>query len=705
MIKFYCCFISALFLLQLQFSFSQDFWHPVGAVEGGRVVKIAVAPNGYIFAGGELGGIFRSTDNGASWEQTNKGLQDLRIKAIACDQESRIFTGTGSGIYRSVDNGDSWELVDNGFCNDISINSGGIIFAARGGNYQVSKSSDNGDNWFTINNGIDTTNISYVQYTSHGVLIAVDYSKGVFKSTDDGAGWTPSNTGYSVGDAPSSLATDNNGNIYLSTYLAGLYKSSDDGNSWSLINGDIADKYILDISINSSGDIFAATFTDIYKSVNNGTNWVQLNSGTLTRSLQCIAIDNADNIDVGTYYDGVVRSTDGGTSWQTLQNGLYFTTIKSIVADSSGNLYAVVDGKGVYKSTDEGNNWDILNIKDSLFNESILSLSTIPSGGLIAFATWGGPYVTTDYTSWNPFSGPSFSGNPFLTVAASENGYFFGGTSSGKIFRSSSSTPNWTNITDTLSSGYIYKIGIDSSGVVFVLSDVGVFRSTDNGNTWQNVNGIPATYNFSLLFSPWGDIFIGGGGDGGGIYRSTDDGMNWTNYQDGLTNSALLSLALNRDGTLFAGTYDGVFCSNDTGKTWIDSSSGLKSRQINSLIFTSSRYLLAGTRGSGFFKSVNPVITGIRKNEQLPQSFSLNQNYPNPFNPSTKITYTLQKDEKVILSIYNILGQKLTELVNENEIRGKHSIIFNADNLSSGVYFYKINAGNYNETRKMILIK
>ncbi|MEJ2617894.1 MAG: YCF48-related protein, partial [Ignavibacteriaceae bacterium] len=541
--------------------------------------------------------------------------------------------------------------------------------------------------------GIDTTNISYVQYTSHGVLIAVDYYKGIYKSTDSGAGWSPSNTGYTKSDGPSSLTSDSNGNIYLSTYFGGLYESTDDGDSWSQINGDIANNYILDIAENSSGDIFAATFTDLYKSVNDGTNWAQLNSGTVSQSLQCITIDNSDNLVVGTYYDGIVRSTDAGSSWETLQNGMYLTNIKSLVTDSTGNIYAVVNGKGVYKSTNEGNSWDLVNIKDSLFNESILSISTIPSGGLIAYATFGGPYVTTDYNSWSPFSDPSFTGNPFITVAASANDYFFGGTSSGKIFRSSSSTPGWSDITDTLSTSYIYKIGIGPSGEVFVISDVGVLRSTNNGDSWKYVNGIPPTYNFSIAFSPDGDIFIGGGGGEGGVYRSTDDGIDWTNYQDGLTNNGILSLAINYNGNVYAGTFNGVFSSDDSGKTWSNAGGGLASAEVNSLVFTSSHYLLAGTNGSGIFRSIIPVITDIKNKRQLPDKFSLNQNYPNPFNPSTKITFTLPKDEKVVLSIYNILGQKLTELINKYETKGKHSVRFNAGNLSSGVYFYIINAG------------
>ena len=225
------CYFIIILLSISNFSFSQNLWEPTGQIEGGRVVKVAVAPNGSIFAGGEWGGIFRSSDNGANWEQTNNGLSDLEIRALKCDPDGRIIAGTSHNIFMSTDNGDSWELSDIGYCSDISISSSGVIYAARGGIYQVTKSTDNGSSWDTINTGIDTTNITLVQYTNHGILIAVDYYKGIFKSTDDGATWSPSDSGYSIGDAPSSITSVNNGDIFLSTYFAGLYESTDDGSS------------------------------------------------------------------------------------------------------------------------------------------------------------------------------------------------------------------------------------------------------------------------------------------------------------------------------------------------------------------------------------------------------------------------------------------------------------------------------------------
>jgi len=86
-------------------------------------------------------------------------------------------------------------------------------------------------------------------------------------------------------------------------------------------------------------------------------------------------------------------------------------------------------------------------------------------------------------------------------------------------------------------------------------------------------------------------------------------------------------------------------------------------------------------------------------------SYNLSQNYPNPFNPSTQITYSIPKNEKVRLAIYNVLGKQVAELVNGNKSAGTYTVDFSAENLSSGVYFYKLETGNTVLSKKMMLLK
>jgi hypothetical protein len=91
--------------------------------------------------------------------------------------------------------------------------------------------------------------------------------------------------------------------------------------------------------------------------------------------------------------------------------------------------------------------------------------------------------------------------------------------------------------------------------------------------------------------------------------------------------------------------------------------------------------------------------------KQAPRSFTLSQNYPNPFNPTTTIDFVLPKASDVKLSVFSVLGQKVAALVNAHMNAGQQSVIFDASKLPSGVYFYKLEAGNFRSIKKMMFLK
>ena len=102
--------------------------------------------------------------------------------------------------------------------------------------------------------------------------------------------------------------------------------------------------------------------------------------------------------------------------------------------------------------------------------------------------------------------------------------------------------------------------------------------------------------------------------------------------------------------------------------------------------------------------TVTPV-SGIINNNEIPVAFSMSQNFPNPFNPATNISFSLPKSEFVNLSVYDLSGKLVDELVNNNLEAGKYTTNWNAADLSSGVYFYKIQAGEFTDVKKLTLIK
>ena len=106
-------------------------------------------------------------------------------------------------------------------------------------------------------------------------------------------------------------------------------------------------------------------------------------------------------------------------------------------------------------------------------------------------------------------------------------------------------------------------------------------------------------------------------------------------------------------------------------------------------------------------KKFNTTVTGIEdsQNKNIPEKFTLYQNYPNPFNPATTIKYSIPKASFVTLKVYDILGREINTLVNKEQKVGVYKIQFNSNKLSSGVYFYKITAGNFVNTKKFIILK
>ena len=146
---------------------------------------------------------------------------------------------------------------------------------------------------------------------------------------------------------------------------------------------------------------------------------------------------------------------------------------------------------------------------------------------------------------------------------------------------------------------------------------------------------------------------------------------------------------------------------NNQNNSWVTVSNSVINTSNNTVTFSQS--LLS----SYVILTADKATTGIAKDKNLlPENFSVKQNYPNPFNPSTTIEFTINENSNVNLSIYNLLGQKITTLINQPMSAGAHSVQFNASNLSSGIYFYhiaihsnKLDAGENSKVMKMELLK
>ena len=124
------------------------------------------------------------------------------------------------------------------------------------------------------------------------------------------------------------------------------------------------------------------------------------------------------------------------------------------------------------------------------------------------------------------------------------------------------------------------------------------------------------------------------------------------------------------------------------------------------VIYAESLSVLLSQADSAQIRYNSTTFTDVRQTSRVvPEAFSLAQNYPNPFNPATRIAFQLKNASYATLKVYNVLGQQVAVLLNEQLSPGSYSVEFNATNLSSGVYFYKLTAGNFIQTKRMSLIR
>jgi len=275
---------------------------------------------------------------------------------------------------------------------------------------------------------------------------------------------------------------------------------------------------------------------------------------------------------------------------------------------------------------------------------------------------------------WIQTNGP-YGGIVNCFVVSGTN--LFAGTDGGGVFLSTNNGTSWTVVNNGLTSTYVSSFAVSGTNLFAGTYGGGVSLSTNNGTSWTAVNnGLTSTSVWSLVVSGT-NLFAGT--SGGGVFLSTNNGTNWTAVNTGMTNTDVWSLAVS--GTnLFAGTYEGgVFLSTNNGTSWTAVNNGLTNTSVPI--------------------SVQSLST------EVPEQFSLSQNYPNPFNPVTNLEFGISDLGFVTLKIYDVLGKEDATLVNEKLSPGNYKVVFDGSGLPSGVYFYRLTAGEFTDVKRMMLVE
>jgi hypothetical protein len=255
-----------------------------------------------------------------------------------------------------------------------------------------------------------------------------------------------------------------------------------------------------------------------------------------------------------------------------------------------------------------------------------------------------------------------------------------------------------------------------------------MYGTNDGGNNWTNLNSFPAEDVLTIEIDNSGNIYVGSTNNydystKGTLRKSTDFGSTWEVLLDNPrvadieidpANPDLIFIISQAWYLYLSGVENGVFYSDNGGTTWNDITYNLPNTFTTVLKQNpyNKSQLFVGTNGGGLFK-LDDFVTSLReKSDVVPAGFELFQNYPNPFNPSTVISFsltrpsvTLSRRERVVLRVFDVLGNEVAKLVYENLQPGYYEYTFNATYLSSGVYFASLTVGENIVVRKMVLLK
>jgi photosystem II stability/assembly factor-like uncharacterized protein len=401
---------------------------------------------------------------------------------------------------------------------------------------------------------------------------------------------------------------------------------------------------------------------------NINAQWSKVNSLS-QNSLNDLFIEG-NNFYVSSTQGGFYRSTDAGAAWTAINTNLTGDALRAYqIVKIETNLWAAtVDG--VYKSTNNGDTW----VKKS-------------NGMVIG----GG------------------ANNLFAFSVYLNNGNLYSGTHAG-LYRSTDGGENWVitnvNIQHTNIHSFAFHNNILFAGRDAINTPI-LYKSTDNGLSWTTIS---IWNNFPLgvicFWNEPGKLFAG---TGHGMWLSTNNGANWETRSDGLGSDPYVS-SLVKTGSTMIGTLkfggSGVYKTTNDGVNWTDITDNLPFLSTIDRILIHDNTVYIATSNGVWKRPLSDIVTGVTiSGSTIPREYKLEQNYPNPFNPATNFEFRIADFGFVTLKVYDMQGKEIRTIVSENLKAGVYKASFDGSRLSSGVYYYELTAGNFKETRKMLLVK
>ncbi len=710
------CLFASLNLVHAQ-------WIQTNGPYGNSIYCFAVSGTN-LFAGA-YEGVYRSTNNGTSWTAVNAGLRHGYVYALAASG-SNLFAaveslGESGGVFLSTDMGASWApanagLPANTFIYTLTAGDSNIFAGTDKGVFQY---RHNSAQWTAVITSVPDDVLSLAVSGTH--LMAGMRNGAIIRSTNYGATWTSVDIGLSAECSVNSIAISGS-TIFVGT-SGGVYRSTDNGTTWNPAYAGLPDSAAGKIVVTGSY-LFANTANGVFRSSNNGISWTAVNAGLIPNSMGAttLAVCGTD-LFAGTMNAGIFRSTDNGESWTQANAGLTGTPESaSCFAVAGANLFAGTFTGGVYRSTNNGETWTS---GDTWFGVGALAMNdaylfagaSYGIGGFPLFPVRWGIFRSADSSAtWTQVTA-GMPPAPWVNALAVCGTTDFAGMTEDGVYRSTDNGTTWSAANTGMASHYVLSLAVSGTTIFAGTSGFsgvgGVRRSTDNGTSWTTVNsGLPAySYVYALAVSGT-DLFAGiisYDENTSGVFLSTNMGESWSRVSTGLpAQSGALAVS---GSAIFAGVgipgdNGGIFYSADNGASWTAVNTGLPASSFVSALAVSGSYLYAGTWTGTWKRPLTEMVTGVENfTTDVPTQFQLEQNYPNPFNPTTTIAYQLPTAGTVSLAVYDVLGREVARLVNEMKQPGSYNALWDASSFPSGMYFYRLVAGGFVQTKRLVILK
>ena len=666
-------------------NFTNAQWQQANGPRGG-LASCYASDDDEIYAGTNYGGLFRSTNEGASWTACNNGLTALNITALSTDNET-VYIGNGTnGLYRSTDDGQSWQTFPS-FWSSYQLS----CIATQGENMYVGTwgsgfmvSNDGGSTWANAMDGIVPSTVGYmapyVQIVDDLVYCIVNGQ--LYISNDDAASWNLLEDGFPENTSIYQIQAV--GNSLVTTTSAGLFTSDNDGQSWADVTANLPIPMSFPMTSAENYLYISGNYGEgIFYSNDNGLTWTVVNESwqNAVASIYAVGVGkllvqtsftSADNLSDD--QDALYYTENNGNTWENVTNEITNTICLSMVV-LGNELFTGTNATGIFSTSDQGETWSHLGVN----NAEIRTMHAVGNTLLAADPFVGIKRSIDNGETWSYASQGLYNISTRGFTHIDEN--IFAANIDG-VYVSADDGQNWSLQNNGLTTLNILSLhAIEDT--LFAGTQNGVFISTNYANSWESIsNGLPPYSTVTSIKNIGNTIVIVVSNSG--IYTSQDNGANWTNVNS-LTSFSTLEVSGNM---LLAGTrvdygvtQVGVMMSNDLGATWQDVNQGLTNNMVFDLEVAGD-YIYACTLGSGVFK--RPLADFISENisEEMTQDISI---YPNP----TSDNITIKILSKLIGSdaiITNELGQQVQRIGNVTSTNFQ----IDCSSLAAGFYVVKI---------------